>query len=120
MRCINCGVDMYLDADNGGYICKNCGVTQSVSGYWNIPQKYKPTNDQIKKIKYINRVLSESFEIISSLQCERLIFKYFPMVKRIAKLSLEAQRVAVREYHDEKSWRVGADEEDDGYSYEWN
>ena len=116
MRCIHCEKSMIFDEDDRIYRCESCGVRRSFGGEWNIPEKYYPTKYQISKVKYINRVLSESFEMLTCNQCERLIGKYYNLAKSISKLSLRAQKMAVEEYHDEYFWRKGL-EEDSGDAY---
>lgn len=61
--------------------CWHCRIKYE-EGKWTIPKKYeRPTNKQIKTIKFINNTLNLTEEPILKNQCWKFINKYFEKAK---------------------------------------
>lgn len=99
MKCPNCGKEMKHEHKIGHHIdfsgtaedweleycreeysCKACKITYD-GNTWNIPNKYKPTDKQIKTILFINNHLNLDLETLTKHQCWIDIGKYFEEAK---------------------------------------
>ncbi len=99
MKCPNCGKEMKYEHGIGHnidfsgtaedweleyhwekYSCKACKITYDGST-WNIPDKYEPTEKQIKTIFFINNHLNMDLEALTKHQCWIDIGRYFEEAK---------------------------------------
>lgn len=63
------------------YKCKECHI-KKINDKWEIPEKYKPTDKQVRTIHFINNVLSLDLEALTKKQCIKDIGKYLDKAKR--------------------------------------
>lgn len=98
MKCINCGQEMEYSEEfvedlwhSGCYHlfkeheCKNCGITFT-NNEWEIPDKFKPTEKQIKTVMFITNRLEveeDTEKLITKKQYCNFISKYFDKAKDI-------------------------------------
>lgn len=99
MKCPNCGKKMkykhgignYIDfsgtAEDGEleyyweeYDCNACHITYDGEN-WDIPDKYKPTEKQIRTILFINNHLNMDLKALTKHQCWIDIGRYFEEAK---------------------------------------
>lgn len=83
------------------YKCDTCNI--SYKGHqWKIPEKYnRPTEKQIKTVKFINQYLGFEFEPLLKTQCWRIINKYLKEAQKCKQAQVEQCAEDMRAWYDE-------------------
>lgn len=101
MKCPNCGKEMkdkscskmekfyhwedeefyYRNNYHEKFICKDCKISFE-DEKWNIPDKFQPTEKQMKTILFINNHLGMDLQTLTKHQCWLDIGKYFEEAKK--------------------------------------
>ena len=78
--CPECNKPMAFNENK--YSCNNCNIKYT-NNTWEIPDEMKPTEKQIKTIRFINKQLKLNLPYITKSQCWAETHQYFGAAKNV-------------------------------------